>query len=47
MGIIKDEKKFKRTTKQTNPTNPTANINQKTDTFDINSDTIKEQQTKK
>ncbi|QNK78963.1 hypothetical protein [Winogradskyella undariae] len=47
MGIIKDEKKFRRKTKQTNPTNLTANINQKTNSFDINPNTIKEQQTKK
>ena len=44
MGIIKDEKKFNRTT---NPTNLTANINQKTNIFDIKSNTIKEQLTKK
>ena len=40
------EKKFERKTKQTNPTNPTANINQKTNDFDINEETIKKQKTK-
>ena len=47
MGIIKDRKKFKRTKEQTNPTNPTGNINQLTNGFDIDKRTIKKQQTKK
>lgn len=40
------EKKFERKKKQTNPTNPTGNINQKTNDFDINEKTIKKQKTK-
>ncbi|SDH99050.1 hypothetical protein [Winogradskyella thalassocola] len=47
MGIIKDKKKFKTTKTQTNPTNPTGNVNQKTNEFDIDKETIKSQQTKK
>ncbi|MEP5254818.1 MULTISPECIES: hypothetical protein [Winogradskyella] len=47
MGIIKDEKKFKRKTTQKNPTNLTANVNQTTNTFDIDEKTIKKQQNKK
>ncbi|WP_162841021.1 hypothetical protein [Formosa haliotis] len=47
MGIIKDQKKFKPKEKQSNPTNPTANTNQETNTFDIDSKTIKKQQNKK
>ncbi|CAH8293201.1 hypothetical protein EV196_103143 [Mariniflexile fucanivorans] len=47
MGIIEDQKKFKRTKEQKTPTNPTGNINQKTNQFDINAETIKKQQTKK
>jgi hypothetical protein len=41
------EKKFKRKVKQKNPTNPTGNINQDTNKFDINEKTIKKQQNKK
>lgn len=47
MGIIKDRKKFKRTTEQKNPTNIKAGTNQKTNDFDIDKDTIKKQQSKK
>jgi len=47
MGIIKDKKKFKTTKTQNNPTNPTANVNQETNKFDIDKDTIKSQQKKK
>ncbi|WP_178984554.1 hypothetical protein [Winogradskyella helgolandensis] len=47
MGIIKDRKKFKISKKQTNPTNPTGNVNQKTNEFDIDKTTIKSQQIKK
>ena len=47
MGIIKDRKKFKRTKEQTYPTNPTGNIDQLTDHFDIDKTTIKKQQNKK
>ena len=47
MGMIEDRKKFKTTKTQTNPTNLTANINQKTNDFDIDAATIKKQQKKK
>lgn len=47
MGFIKDNKKFKRTKEQTNPTNPTGNINIETNKFDIEKPTIKDQQNKK
>lgn len=47
MGMITDRKKFKTTKRQNNPTNPTANINQDTNDFDIDKATIKKQQTKK
>ncbi|MBP1839379.1 hypothetical protein [Formosa algae] len=47
MGIIKDKKKFTTKEEQSTPTNPTANTNQDTNTFDIDKQTIKEQQTKK
>nr|WP_321224743.1 hypothetical protein [uncultured Psychroserpens sp.] len=47
MGIIKDNKKFERKTKQTNPTNPDGIARKtKTNEFDIDSKTIKEQQKK-
>lgn len=46
MGIIEDSKKFKRNKKQTNPTNPTGNVNQETNQFDIDKKTIKKQQNK-
>ncbi|MGB5435564.1 MAG: hypothetical protein WBM98_06720 [Maribacter sp.] len=47
MGIIKDNKKFKRKVEQTNPTNPTGNTGIDTNTFDIDEMTIKKQQNKK
>lgn len=47
MGTIRDNKKFKTTKTQTTPTNPTGNVNQKTNEFDIDKKTIKDQQTKK
>ncbi|WP_298998106.1 hypothetical protein ACOKFD_01095 [Flagellimonas sp. S174] len=47
MGIIKDNKKFKRRTEQKNPTNPTGNISQPTNRFDIDERTIKKQQNKR
>jgi len=47
MGMIKDRKKFKRTKEQTHPTNPTGNIKQQTNQFDIHESTIKKQQNKK
>jgi hypothetical protein len=48
MGIIKDKRKFKRKSEQTDPTRPEGiakktNIND----FDIDDDTIKDQQNKK
>jgi len=46
MGVIEDRKKFKTKVEQTNPTNLTANVNQKTNQFDIDKATIKKQQTK-
>ncbi|UOB16836.1 hypothetical protein [Abyssalbus ytuae] len=47
MGIIKDKKKFEPSKKQTNPTNPTGNVNIETNDFDIDEKTIKKQQKKK
>ena len=41
------QRKFERKVTQTNPTNPTGNINQLTNNFNISTLTIKEQQTKK
>jgi hypothetical protein len=41
MGMIRDRKKFKITKQQTHPTNPTGNINQLTDHFDIEKTIIK------
>lgn len=46
MGIIKD-KKLRRKTEQSNPTNPTGNTNVNTNKFDIDEKTIKNQQNKK
>ena len=46
MGIIEDKKKFKPTKEQTNPTNPNGDVDQKTNTFDIDKETIKKQQNK-
>ena len=47
MGTIEDNKKFKTTKDQENPTNPTGNRNIKTNKFDIDKKTIKDQQNKK
>jgi len=47
MGIIKDNKKFKRKVEQNNPTNPTGNTSINTNDFDIDKETIKNQQNKK
>ncbi|AXP81674.1 hypothetical protein CJ739_2601 [Mariniflexile rhizosphaerae] len=44
MGIIKDKKKFERTKKQKDPTQP--KVNKKTNEFDIDKKTIKKQQNK-
>ncbi|MFC4096265.1 hypothetical protein [Euzebyella saccharophila] len=46
MGIIKD-KKLRRKTEQTNPTNPTGNTQVDINKFDIDEKTIKNQQNKK
>jgi len=47
MGIIKDNKKFNRKVEQENPTNPTGNTKVDTNKFDIDEQTIKNQQNKK
>ncbi|WP_197496157.1 hypothetical protein [Maribacter hydrothermalis] len=47
MGIIKDNKKFKRKVEQNNPTNPTGNTDIDTNKFDIEKATIKKQQNKR
>lgn len=47
MGSIKDKKKFKRKVEQSNPANPTANTNIDTNKFDIDDETIRDQQNKK
>ena len=41
------DRKFERKVEQTNPTNPTGNVNQNTNDFDIDADTIREQKSKK
>ncbi|MBO3117708.1 hypothetical protein J4050_13205 [Winogradskyella sp. DF17] len=48
MGIFEDNRKFKRTKEQNNPVNPNG-IAKKSNTneFDIDKDTIKNQQNKK
>ncbi|QLE01660.1 hypothetical protein HX109_08815 [Galbibacter sp. BG1] len=46
MSTIKD-KKWKRKHEQDNPTNPTGNRNIDTNKFDIDEETIKDQQNKK
>jgi len=46
MGIMNDKRKFKRKVEQSNPTNPTGNTNVDTNDFDIEKDTIKDQQNK-
>lgn len=46
MGIIQD-KRLKRKVNQSNPTNPTGNTNINTNKFDIDKQTIKDQQNKK
>jgi hypothetical protein len=45
--MIEDKRKFKRKKEQSNPANPTANTNITTNTFDIDEETIKDQQNKK
>lgn len=46
MGEIEKKRKFKRKVKQNHPTNPKIN-NVENNKFDIDNDTIKEQQNKK
>lgn len=41
------KKKFESKIDQKNPTNPTGNVNQETNKFDIDEKTIKKQQNKK
>ena len=41
------DKKFERKTEQKDPTNPSPNTDQKTNSFDIEEKTIKKQQNKK
>lgn len=47
MGMIEDRKKFKTTKEQTYPTNPSGNIKNQADRFNIDEPTIKKQQNKK
>lgn len=47
MGIIKNNKKFKRTTEQKHPTNPTGKTEMDSNQFDIDKKTIKDQKSKK
>lgn len=42
MGVIKDNKKFKRKVEQSNPTNPTGNTDVDTNKFNIDKSTIKD-----
>ncbi len=46
MSRTEDKRKFKRKVKQNNPTNPTANTNIDTNTYDIDEKTVKKQQNK-
>ncbi|MEZ4858895.1 MAG: hypothetical protein R2781_08805 [Flavobacteriaceae bacterium] len=41
------ERKFERTVAQKNPTNPTGNINQTTNDFNIDAETIRKKRNKK
>lgn len=47
MGVTEDKRKFKRTKKQSNPTNPSGGTDIKNKTFDIDKKTIDENQSKK
>ncbi|MBA6154001.1 hypothetical protein [Gelidibacter maritimus] len=47
MGIIEENKKFKTSTEQKNPTNPTGDTKVDTNQFDIDKKTIKDQKSKK
>ena len=46
MGVI-DDKRLKRKVEQKNPTNPTGKTDIETNKFDIDEETIKDQQNKK
>ena len=46
MGITQDKRKFKVTKKQTNPTNPTGNVEIDNKKFDMNRESIKDSKTK-
>ncbi|MCL5129289.1 hypothetical protein [Algibacter sp. L4_22] len=46
MGIINNKRKFKITKEQTNPTNPTGDLNIENKKFDIKRETIKDSKTK-
>lgn len=45
--MIKEKKKFTRTTEQSTPTNPSGSTNVNPKDFDIKRDTIKDSQSKK
>ena len=47
MGITQDKRKFKVTKTQTNPTNPTGNVNIENNKFNLDRKTIKDKQIKK
>ena len=47
MGVTEDKRKFKRKVEQSNPTNPSGGTDIKNKTFDIDKDTIDENQSKK
>ncbi|SHJ26339.1 hypothetical protein SAMN04487911_11545 [Arenibacter nanhaiticus] len=47
MGIIRENRKFKRKVTQENPTNPTGKTNIETNKINFDEDTIKKQQNKK
>ena len=47
MGVTEDKRKFKRKVEQSNPTNPTGGTKAKAKTFDIDKNTIDENQSKK
>ena len=47
MGVTEDKRKFKRKVEQSNPTNPSVGTDIKNKTFDIDKDTIDENQSKK
>ncbi len=46
MGIIEKKRKFKISKVQSNPTNPTGNVQIQPNQFDIDKKTIKEQRSK-